>query len=167
MRDVVPQIFREFSILDVLEHLMGYSKLPSDLSFLIHNSTRGRQKSWRKAAFQCTITHRTFANRRANTFQIVPWIRGHLRKQNGSQTLNVPRAIVHWKLAWCHEFWHPLVALLLSFSTPLGKGRQVHILKNVQSRTCKSFRNKVWAQMPLPRFMWFLTSTTNQIHVAK
>ena len=59
-------------------------------------STRGCQNSWRKAGFQCTIiTHRTFANQGKNTFQIIPRIKEHLRKQNDSQTLNVPRTIVH------------------------------------------------------------------------
>jgi hypothetical protein len=46
-------------------------------------STSGCQDSWRKAAFQCTITCGTFVKRRATTFLIVPQIKEHLKK-NGS-----------------------------------------------------------------------------------
>jgi hypothetical protein len=46
--------------------------------------TSGCQNSWRKAAFQYTITYGTFVKRRATTFQIVPQVRDYLKKQNGS-----------------------------------------------------------------------------------
>jgi hypothetical protein len=45
--------------------------------------TSGCQDSWRKAAFECTITYGTFVKRRATNFPIVPQIKEHLKK-NGS-----------------------------------------------------------------------------------
>ena len=41
------------------------------------------------------LTHRIFVKKRANFFQIIPRIKEHIRKQNDSQDLNVPRATVH------------------------------------------------------------------------
>jgi hypothetical protein len=41
-----------------------------------------------RTAFQFTITYGTFVKRRATAFQIVPQIREHLEKRNGSKTLN-------------------------------------------------------------------------------
>jgi hypothetical protein len=43
-------------------------------------STRGCRNSWRKAAFQCTITYGTFVKWWTTTFQIVSQIREHLKK---------------------------------------------------------------------------------------
>jgi hypothetical protein len=43
-------------------------------------TTSGCQNSWRKAAFQCTITYGTFVKRRATPFQIIPQIKKYLKK---------------------------------------------------------------------------------------
>ena len=54
--------------------------------------TRGCQNSLRRAVFQCTITYRTFAHRRAKTLQIIPRIREHLKRakwQSGSECSSV------------------------------------------------------------------------------
>jgi hypothetical protein len=46
--------------------------------------TKGCPNSWRITVFQYTITYGIFVKRRAPTFQIVPQIREHLKKENGS-----------------------------------------------------------------------------------
>ena len=46
--------------------------------------TSGCQNSWRKAEFQCTVTYGIFVKCRVTTFQIVPQIGEHSKKQNDS-----------------------------------------------------------------------------------
>jgi hypothetical protein len=43
--------------------------------------TRGCQNSWRRTAFQCTMTYGTFVKRQATTLQIVPQVREHLKSK--------------------------------------------------------------------------------------
>ena len=48
---------------------------------LENGTTSGGQNSWRKAAFQCTITYGTFVKRRVTTLHIVPQVREYIKKQ--------------------------------------------------------------------------------------
>jgi hypothetical protein len=68
---------RTFSFLRILHFFVA-----SALTFRSGGEgyTSGCQNSWRKAAFQYTITYGTFVKQRATTFQIVPQIRGQLKK---------------------------------------------------------------------------------------